>query len=147
VDADSNPTTECEPCVQNVTYAKNRGQTACTDVTVCGPGLLEDVAPTAERDRTCRPDPNAQGSSSKGSAGGSTVDIAAGGGGFLLLVIVVLALLLRRKKKTSPAYNSELGAIVDAGIWEIDRRLVRLADKLGVSARVSARLRQREPCT
>ena len=62
----------------------------------------------------------------------------------LLLVIVVLLL---RKRKAAPAYNSELGTVVDADIWEIDRRLVRLADKLGVSERVCARLRHREPCT
>jgi hypothetical protein len=101
VDADSNPATECEPCVQNLTYAKNRGQTACTNATVCGPGLLEDVAPTLESDRTCRPDPNAQGSSSKGSAGGSTAIIAAAAVVGLVVVAAVVLILLRRQGRNS----------------------------------------------
>jgi LPXTG-motif cell wall-anchored protein len=111
---------------------------------VYNPDLISSSSPDADPCEACQGTTCQQGGASTGGSSSSpTLFIAGGGGGFLLLVIVVLLL---RRKKALPAYNSELGTVVDADIWEIDRRLVRLADKLGVSARACVFLWQREPC-
>ena len=101
---------------------------------VYNPDLISSSSPDVDPCEACQGTACQQGgASTEGSSSSPALFIAGGGGGLLLLAIVVLLLM---KRKAAPAYNSELGTAVDASIWEMDCRLVRLADKLGVSARV-----------
>jgi len=79
-----------------------------------------------------------QGSADQGASTGSDdnsgimpIIIGAAAGGLLLLILVIV-LLMRRNRKDDK-FDPELGEVKDANIWEIDRKMVRLGEKLGVS--------------